>query len=260
MSVAATVAGAPRRFGAGRSFTQHLAFMLAVLVVWQVLHWIVGPTALASPSVTVRHAADLLVSPRFWTNTQATGLAFVLAVLIAVLGGVLIGLTLGSSKLLAEAGEPVLISLYTVPKVAFFPIILLIFGIGLSAQVTFAFIHGIIPIALFSLNAVKNTPNVYMKCARILNMSKVSVWTRIIIPSSIPEIFTGIRIGVALTFIGTILAEMYGSHRGLGFMLMNAMGTNDAPRILALALLITVFAVCMSWGLLYIDKRLHRRL
>ena len=260
MTAVATDPGRLQTWERGRSATRHLLFVALLLVIWQVLHMIVGPTALASPSATILRASDLLVSPRFWTNVQATGLAFVLAVLIAVVGGVLIGLTLGSSKLLAEAGEPVLVSLYTVPKVAFFPIILLLFGIGLSAQVVFAFIHGIIPISLFALNAVKNTRPVYLKSAKVLNMSKFRIWLRIIIPSSIPEIFTGIRIGVALTFIGTILAEMYGSHRGLGFMLMNAMGTNDARLILALALLITIFAVFMSWCLLWIDRRLHRRL
>jgi NitT/TauT family transport system permease protein len=195
----------------------------------------------------------------FWEHVGLTMWAYAVALVISIGGGLLLGLLLGSNRLLGEVSEPGLMAFYTVPKVAFFPIILLLFGIGLSAEVAFGVIHGIVPVAIFTMNAVRNVKPVFLKTARVMRLSQVGVWRRIVMPSALPEIFTGIRIGASLTFIGTILSEMFGSHAGIGFMLMNAIGSNNGDLILALTLLIIVFAVVMSSVLVAVDNRLHAR-
>ena len=78
-------------------------------------------------------------------------------------------------------------------------------------------------------------------------------------PAALPEIFTGIRIGFSLTLIGTLLGEMFASQRGLGYMLMNAIGLHNVDIIMAVTLLLTVFAAVVSAILLRIDHALHRR-
>ncbi len=148
---------------------------------------------------------------------------------------------------------------YTVPKGPVFPIILLVFGIGLSAEVAFGVIHGIVPVAIFTMNAVRNVKPVFIKTAKVMGLNQAGVWWQIVLPSALPEIFTGVRIGASLTFIGTILSEMFGSHAGIGFMLMNAIGSNNGDLILALTVLIMLFAVVMSSVLVAVDNRLHAR-
>jgi NitT/TauT family transport system permease protein len=237
------------------------ALLLAVmLAAWTALHLVAGDVALPSPVATFRRAWTLLVANMFWGHVGATMWAYAIALVIAIGGGLLLGLVLGSNRLMGEVFEPALMAFYTVPKVAFFPIILLLFGIGLSAQVTFGVIHGIVPVAIFTMNAVRNVKPVFMKTARIMRLSPAQVWWKIVLPSSLPEIFTGIRIGVALTFIGTILSEMFGSHSGVGFLLMNAIGSNNGELILALTFLIILFAVLSSAGLVAVDRRLHARI
>ena len=80
----------------------------------------------------------------------------------------------------------------------------------------------------------------------------------IVLPASLPEIFTGIRIGVSLTLIGTILGEMFGSQRGLGFLLMTAIGLQNTEVSMAVTLLLVVFAATVSTALIALDRRLRR--
>ena len=80
-----------------------------------------------------------------------------------------------------------------------------------------------------------------------------------LLPAALPEIFTGIRIGFSLTLIGTLLGEMFGSQRGLGYLLMTAIGLQNVQLIMAVTLLIVLFAGAVSTLLIVIDHKLHRR-
>jgi NitT/TauT family transport system permease protein len=82
----------------------------------------------------------------------------------------------------------------------------------------------------------------------------------VLVPAVMPEIMTGLRLGFSLCLIGTILGEMFAARRGLGYLLMTAIGLHDVNLIMALTLLLTIFAVCASAVLLTIDRRLRRRL
>ena len=80
----------------------------------------------------------------------------------------------------------------------------------------------------------------------------------VLFPAALPEIFTGLRVGFSLTLIGTLLGEMFAAQRGLGFLLMNAIGLHNVDLIMAVTLLLITFAAAVSSVLLAIDRRLHR--
>ena len=135
----------------------------------------------------------------------------------------------------------------------------LVFGLGMSAKVAFGAIHGIIPIALFTINAVRNIRPVLIKTGRVLKYSPAQMAWNILIPAALPEIVTGLRIGFSLTLVGTLLGEMFASQRGLGNLLMRAIGLHNVDLIMAIALVVTVVAAVGSSLLLAIDRRLHAR-
>ena len=137
--------------------------------------------------------------------------------------------------------------------------LLLLFGLGISAKIACGAIQDIILIALFTINAVRNVRPVLIKTGRVLKLSPWRMVWRVLFPAALPEIFTGLRIGFALTMIGTVLGEMFASQRGLGYMLMNAIGLHNVDVIMAVTFLITVFAAVVSAVLLAVDRRLHRR-
>ena len=106
---------------------------------------------------------------------------------------------------------------------------------------------------------MRNIRPILIKTGRVLNYTPWEMMWRILIPAALPEIFTGIRIGFSLTLIGTILGEMFASQRGLGRLLMQAIGLHNIDTIMAITFLVTVFAAIFSGTLLTIDRRLQRR-
>ena len=129
----------------------------------------------------------------------------------------------------------------------------------MSAKVAFGAIHGIIPVALFTLGAVRSTRPIFVKTGRVLKLSKPAMVRSILFPAAVPEICTGLRVGFSLTLIGTVLGEMFASQHRLGYLLMNAIGLYNVEVIMAVTFLLVVFAASVNGILLAIDRRLHLR-
>ncbi|WP_342364044.1 ABC transporter permease [Terrarubrum flagellatum] len=233
---------------------------VVIVAVWQGLHWIGGDSAVTSPIETANFTRKLLATEQFWEGASETFKAFSLALLIAIALGLTIGVWLGFHRLSGEVLTPLLMGVASVPKVTLYPIVLLLFGLGLSAKVAFGALHGIMPIALFTIGAVANIKPVFVKVGRAGKLKPLQMARHILLPAALPEIFSGLRIGFSLTLIGTILAEMFASQRGLGFMLMTAIGLHNVALITSLALILTIFAGGVSIFLLSIDRRLRGRL
>ena len=226
---------------------------------WHLLYTVIGEVALRSPVQTFSYLLFLLRQPSFWPHLVETLRAFGAALAIAVACGLALGFALGVSQFLRQAFEPMLVALYSIPKVTLYPIVLLIFGLGLSAKVAFGAIHGFVPIALFTINAVRNVKPVFLKTGRVMKLTPLQFVRKILFPAALPEIFTGLRLGFALTLIGTVLGEMFASQRGLGYMLMSAIGLHNVDVIMAVTLLMVSFAAIVSSVLLAVDRRLHAR-
>jgi len=236
-----------------------LTLIVGLLLLWQLLYLWTGDVALASPLATFRYTGKLFTTESFDAQVYETLRAFAIAYAISVVMGLGIGFWLGFDRLSGDALEPMIVSVYAIPKLTLYPILLLAFGLGLAAKVAFGVIHGVIPIILFTLAAVHNTKPILMKTGRVLKLSRWQMIRWILFPAAIPEIFTGLRVGFALTLIGSLLAEMFASQRGLGYLLMNGIGLHNVELIMSVTLVIVVFAAAVSVILLHIDHRLHRR-
>ena len=229
----------------------------AILLVWQCLHWVVGSTALTSPLDTALRLKELSGADWFradaWESLRAMGAA----ALIVALCGVSIGIILGLHRLTGSVAEPILITFHALPKVSLYPVVLLIFGLTISARVAFGVMHGIVPVALFTMAAVLNVRPVLVRAGRLMHLSGPGVVTRIVLPAALPGIVTGLRIGLSVTILGVLIGEMFASKKGLGFRLINAIGNNDAPTIMAIAVLLSVFAMALNYALILIlaDRR-----
>jgi NitT/TauT family transport system permease protein len=237
-----------------------VTLILSLLVLWQLLYWCTGEIAMRSPLATVRFTANLLSSGAFWPHLSETARAFAAALAIAVALGLGIGFWLGLHRLSSEVMEPMLVALYSIPKITLYPIVLLAFGLGMPAKIAFGAIHGIVPIAIFTINALRNIKPILIKAGRVLNLRHGEMVRIILFPAAVPEIFAGIRIGFSLTLIGTILGEMFAAQRGLGYLLMNAIGLHNVDVIMAVTFLLVVFAASFGAILLRIDRRLHHRM
>ena len=104
--------------------------LVVVLAVWQAVFLYAGDAAISAPLDTAGYAFELLGRPRFWPHIEETMLAFAYALVISWIGGVGIGVWLGAHRLSGEVAEPMLVALYSLPKVTLYPLILLMFGLG----------------------------------------------------------------------------------------------------------------------------------
>jgi NitT/TauT family transport system permease protein len=231
--------------------------IVSLFLVWELAYLVVGDVALRSPWQTIRFLGKLMQTDLFWLHLVDSLKAFAVALAIAVALGLLIGFSLGLHRLSGDAMEPMLVALYSIPKITLYPIILLAFGIGISAKIAFGAIHGIIPIALFTLGAVRTIKPILIKTGRVLKLGPTNMVREILFPAAVPEIFTGIRVGFSLTLIGTVLGEMFAAQRGLGYLLMSAISLYNIDLIMAVTFLLVVLAATVNTLLLVIDRRLR---
>ena len=234
-----------------------LVLIFAVAVVWQLVYW-KSEIAITGPVETIKAAVELLGSENFWRHALASGRAFGLSLLISSAGGVAVGLALGAHRFSGAVAAPILTALYTIPKVTLYPMVLLIFGLGISAKVAFGVMHGIIPVVIFTMDAVRNINPVLIKTARVFKLSPTETAFRMLIPAVMPEIVTGLRVGFSLTLLGVIIGEMFASQQGLGFMIINGMNVHNVRSLTAVVLLLVLFAVVTGSMLLALERRLQR--
>jgi NitT/TauT family transport system permease protein len=235
-----------------------LLLILGILAAWQVLYWLAGDIALTSPADTAVHLWKLLGTARFWGHAAETARAFGFAVAISLAGGVALGTLLGLNRTSGVVSEPILIALYSLPKVTLYPLVLLCFGLGMSAKVAFGAMHGLIPVTIFTMKAIMQIKPVLWRTAHAMRLSARQTALTIALPAVLPEVIAGARLGFSLTLLGVLIGEMFASQRGLGFMIMSAMGLGDIATIMAVAVFLSVFAIAANALLLWLDRAIPR--
>lgn len=224
------------------------------LVCWQLLYIVVGPDVVSAPLTTLMRAVALLRTEDFWRDAASTGAAFAYACAIGIAGGLVFGLVVGLSRFAAEVADPILGTVYSIPKITLYPIILLIFGLSPAAQIAFGVIHGIFPVAIFTMNAVRNVASVHRRTAKALRLSPWATIATVLAPAAIPEILSGVRIGIAVTLLGILIGELFASSSGIGYALIRATERHNVVDIFALTLLLFLFAVAIN-ALLHAGER-----
>jgi NitT/TauT family transport system permease protein len=236
------------------------AILLLVLIgLWQAVHAMVGADALSSPWATLQKLGQMLASGELNTHIAATAKALAYALVLAILGGVALGVLLGVHRLTGAVAEPILLNLYSIPKVTLYPLVLLIFGLGLSAKVAFGVMHGLVPIMIFTMNAIRQLRPVYLRTAKTLHMPLPQTLWHVLLPAILPEVAAGLRLGFSLTLLGVLIGEMFASQRGLGYVIINAMSLGDIATVMAVALLLTIFAVSCNALFIVCGRRLRHR-
>jgi NitT/TauT family transport system permease protein len=244
---------------AKRRATDTLIIFAVMLAVWQILNHVGGDTALPAPKATMVYLMHMVPTERFASNAAATLLAFGFALVLAYAIGLTVGVWMGAHRLSGVVGEPILVTLYSLPKITLYPVVLLIFGLGISGKVVFGAMHGILPVALLTMGAIRAIPQVYLRAARTLQLSPWQTIATVLIPAALPEVFTGLRIGFTVTLLGVLLGEMFASRQGLGSLIMTDMQLAQSEDMVTVTIILFAFAAIANAFLLWIEHRLHRR-
>jgi len=216
-----------------------LVTLALILLVWQLL-CIKPDAALPSPSRIWSEANDLIVHPFYETGSQDMGLGWrVLTSLkrvavgfgLASVAGILLGAFVGQSQLATRGLDPIFQILRTVPPLAWLPISLAAFRDSQPSAIFVIFITSIWPIVINTAVGIRNIPQDYRNVAAVLRLNQLEFFWKIMIPSAAPYIFSGLRIGVGLSWLAIVAAEMLTGGVGIGFFIWDAWNSSRLPDI-----------------------------
>jgi nitrate/nitrite transport system permease protein len=216
-----------------------LITVAALLLVWQIAFDRPGAT-LPAPTVIWAEAADLILDPFFVAGSQDIGLGWrVLTSLqrvaigfgLAALVGVIVGAIVGQSVWAMRGLDPVFQVLRTVPPLAWLPISLAAFRDANPSAIFVIFITAIWPILINTAVGIRNIPQDYRNVAAVLRLNHLEFFFKIMVPSAAPYIFTGLRIGIGLSWLAIVAAEMLTGGVGIGFFIWDAWNSSKLSDI-----------------------------
>jgi ABC-type nitrate/sulfonate/bicarbonate transport system permease component len=189
--------------------------------------------------------ADLLV-PAFYWHLYVTLAEVIIALAIGGLAGLVAGLALGANPFLSGAFERYLYYLGPTPKIVFFPIMIMWFGVGPESKVAMGTLSAFFPIALSVAAGMRQIDRVLIRVGRSFRLNTWQMVTKIYLPAMREPIINGVRLGMGVALIGVLLAETKLSNRGVGFMIIDAYNTFDMPRMYAVLAVLFVIAIAAN--------------
>ncbi|MFL6975346.1 MAG: ABC transporter permease [Xanthobacteraceae bacterium] len=181
--------------------------------------------------------------PAIYWHLYVTFYEIAIGMLIGGLSGLIAGIALGSSRLLREAYEPLLYYLGPCPKIIFFPVMIMWFGVGPGSKVAMGAISCFFPVALNVAGGMREIDRVLIRVGRSFRANTWQMVTKIYLPAMRHPMINGVRIGLGVCLIGTLLAETKLSNSGVGFLVIQAYSLFNMPLMYALLIVLFVIAI-----------------
>ena len=197
------------------------------------------------PSLAAIGAAVVRVlgSPEFYLNLGVTAGEIGIAMAIGGLAGLATGILLGANRFLSRAFESLLLYLGPTPKIIFFPVMIMWFGVGSGSKIAMGVVSCFFPIAISTAAGMRQIDPVLIRVGRSFRAPAWRMVTSIYLPALRAPIVTGLRLGLGVAIIGTLLAETKLSNRGLGYLVIQAYSLFDMPRMYALLIVLFVISI-----------------
>jgi NitT/TauT family transport system permease protein len=224
------------------------AIIAAVALIWEaaaasgLLFRDVVPSLVKIGSALVR----VLSEPAFYSNFAVTAYEVAMALLIGGSAGIAAGIALGASPFLARAYEGFIYYLGPTPKIIFFPLTIMWFGVGAGSKIALGVLSSFFPIALSTAAGMREIDRVLIQVGRSFNASTWAMITKIYLPAIRTPVINGLRLGLGVAIIGVLLAETKLSNQGLGFMIIQSYTLFDMPRMYALLIVVFLAAVALN--------------
>jgi NitT/TauT family transport system permease protein len=221
------------------------AIVLAVLVIWQLMAvsgWFYRGVLPALPAVWSA-LVKLLLSGDFYWNLGVTAKEIAVGMVLGGLAGIAAGIVIGGSKFIARAFEPYLYYLGPTPKIIFFPVMIMWFGVDSGSKIAMGTLSCFFPIALNAAAGMRQIDPTLIKVGKSMRANWWQMTTKIYLPAMRHPIINGLRLGLGVALIGTLLAETKLSNRGIGFLVIQAYNDFNMPRLYAVLFVLFVLAI-----------------
>ena len=229
---------------------------LALFVVWEAACWAFQIPTFILPRPTEALAALIENWPGIWPNALHTLITTLIGFGAAVAVGMMLGIAVGTSALVYDAINPLLIGFNAIPKVALVPILVLWFGIGTVPAVITAFLTAFFPIVVNVATGIATVEPELSDVLRSLGASKTDIVRKVGIPRSMPYFFASLKIAITLAFVGTIISETVASNSGIGYLMMAATANFDTPLVFAGLVVIAAMGIIMYALFAIVERRM----
>lgn len=207
-----------------------------------------APSAVASAFGTIGGAALAALAD----TLGKTAAAYVLSVTL----GVAAGLVVGSVRLLREAVNPFVVALYGIPKILVLPWIVLVLGYGTAPAVFYGTLHGLFPVLVLVMGAVRDVDRTLVTVARSYGATTWQLYWKVLLPAIVPSVLAGMRLGLVFCLLGVLVVEMFAGVRGMGYVMGAFANGFRAPELFAATGLVSAASIAIVLALDHLNETL----
>jgi sulfonate transport system permease protein len=250
----------PRR----RALRWRVAALLTFVLLWSLAGGLVQPTRpfnplfLPAPWVVSGAMVELASKGQLWPHIGATLERVAVGFATAALLAVVLGLLAGQVRLVRNLVEPVIELLRPIPPLAVLPMFIVWVGIGEASKVGFITYATFFPMFVTTVHGVAQIDGRLLRAAQSLGAGPRTLFLRVILPAALPDILTGLRLGVALAFFVIVISEFVGAERGLGYLINDGRNFFLVPQMLGAAVLLGLLGYAGNGVLRVLERRLLR--
>ncbi len=227
---------------------------LFLFAVWELAVRAFGIKEYLLPAPSVVLAALARNYPNVFDSAVVTTSEILAGYALAVVVSVPLALTIAYSRFMEETVYPVIVFLQIVPKIAVAPLFLIWFGFGFTPKLLLVFLLSFFPIVVSSIAGFKSVDPEIMDFARTTGAGSWRLFVKIRLPQALPGIFTGLKIGAALSATAAVVAEFVASDKGLGYLLLQYNGDLNTPMVFAVILVLSLIGLAVYYAVELIER------
>ena len=234
--------------------------IVAFIAGWELLVHVNGiaPIYLPAPSSILRYLVAMLADGSLLYNLGVTFMRILGGFLVAAVSGILVGVIMGMSPLAARIVDPWIAALYPLPKISLIPLLIIWLGTGESYRIVISAVTAFFPVAISTYAAIRQVDAGLLKAAQDLGANTRQIQTNIVIPAALPGILSGLHLGMGVTIIMVVAAEMIGgsSESGMGYVLVHSGQVMETEKVFAALIVLAIFGAAVTNVQKLIDRRL----
>lgn len=257
-------AGGRRRpgkmFRRARPYLLGLSSVVILLVGWQLIveYELVKTTFLPAPLDVGGTLVTLFTGGAIWSNLAISGQEFVIGMAASVGAGAVLGILTGWYKPVDEFLKPIVIAVNGIPHVALVPILILVYGIGVTSKVVVVILSCVTVMLMNTATGVANVERQLTRMATSFGASDLQTIRTVVVPSIVPYFMSGLRISIGRAVVGVVVGEIFASRGGIGNMLITASNSFNMPEMYATLIVLTVIGILLTQGAGRLERRLQR--
>jgi len=230
--------------------------LAGLLVLWELVTRTgrVPSLFLPSPLDVIQSGVEMLRSGELVTDVLTSLRRVVLGVGLGALGGVSVGLAIGISRLAEAVGNPLIAATFPIPKIALLPLLILWLGIGEASKIAVITLGVFFPMAINTYAGVRSADPLLIRAAVSFGAGRWSLIRKVLLPSALPMIFAGLKLGAGTSLLLLVAAEMIAANAGIGFLVLHAQNLMETTKLMVGIVLLSVLGVLTHWLLVRCER------